>query len=223
MQLTRASAVHYHTKQEMVYHTLREAILHGSLGPGQRLVIDEIAQALSISHIPVREALQILQSEGLVETIPHTGVRVSNLSRDSIIEVFTLIEGLELVATRMAASKITPEHLEQLDAILTEMDDLIQAGKYQRWGDMNVIFHRTIAEIAEMPLLLEMTDRVLRQWDRVRYHFFNQVLPYRAEQAQLEHRTILQLMQANNVERLDQVVKQHNRNALTAYLEHFHN
>lgn len=220
MQLTKASATRYHTKQEMVYHTVRDAILRGALSPGQRLVIDEIAQALQISHIPVREAIQILQSEGLVETIPHTGVRVTGVSRDSIIEVFTLIEGLELVATRTAAGRLTPNHTSTLAALLAEMDATLQAHDYQRWGDLNATFHRMIAMIAEMPLLLEMTDRVLRQWDRVRYHFFNQMMPYRAEQAQSEHRAILQAMRDNNDERLDQLVKQHNRNALSAYLAH---
>jgi DNA-binding GntR family transcriptional regulator len=219
MQLSKAPAIQYHTKQEMVYHTVRDAILHGSLVPGQRLVIDEIAQALNISHIPVREALQILQSEGLVETIPHTGVRVTSVSRDSIIEVFTLMEGLELVASRTAASQITAGQLEHLDMMLAEMDTMIQTHDYQRWGDLNATFHRTIAAITKMPLLIEMTDRVFRQWDRVRYYFFSQVMPYRAAQAQVEHRGILQSMQDNNVEQLEQIVKQHNRNALAAYLK----
>jgi DNA-binding GntR family transcriptional regulator len=102
--------------------------------------------------------------------------------------------------------------------LLAEMDRMIQAQDYQCWGDLNASFHRTIAVIAEMPLLLEMTDRTLRQWDRVRYHFFSQVMPYRAEQAQSEHRAILQSMRDNNIERLELLVKQHNRNALSAYL-----
>ncbi len=219
MQLTKAPDMRYHTKQEMVYHTLRDAILHGSLEPGQRLVIDEIAQALNISHIPVREAIQILQSEGLVETIPHTGVRVTSVSRDSIIEVFTLMEGLEMVATRTAAGRITASQMNELDLMLAEMDIMLQERDFQRWGDFNATFHHTIAAIAEMPLLLEMTDRVLRQWDRVRYHFFAQVMPYRAEQGQIEHRGILQALRDNNDDLLEQRVKQHNRNALAAYLE----
>jgi DNA-binding GntR family transcriptional regulator len=219
MQLRKASTTQYHTKQEMVYHTLRDAILHGALSPGQRLVIDEIAQALQISHIPVREAIQILQSEGLVETIPHTGVRVTSISRNSIIEAFTLIEGLELVATRTAAMLLDPGHTATLAALLAEMDATLQTHDYQHWGDLNTAFHHTIAAITGMPLLLEMTDRALRQWDRVRQHFFSQVLAYRAEQAQSEHRAILQAMQENDVERLDQLVKQHNRDALAAYLE----
>jgi DNA-binding GntR family transcriptional regulator len=220
MQLTKVAATHYHTKQEMVYHTLRDAILHGSLGPGQRLVIDEIAQALSISHIPVREALHILQSEGLVETIPHTGVRVSSLSRESITEVFTIMEGLELVASRIAATKMTTEHIEFLTMLLNEMDTAIAAEDYRRWGDLNVQFHRSIAAITEMPLLLEMTDRVLRQWDRVRYHFFSQVMPDRVGPAQADHRKIVQYLQEQQFEQLEAIVKDHNRNALAMYLQH---
>src|SRR5262249_8881181 len=123
---------------------------------------------------------------------------------------------------RAAAMRLTPGHLSRLAELLAEMDAALQSHDYQRWGDLNSVFHRTIAAIAEMPLLLEMTDRALCQWDRVRHHFFSQVLVYRAEQAQSEHRAILQAMGDNDAERLDGLVKQHNRAALADYLASIH-
>ena len=98
----------YRTKQEFVYETLRDAIMRCELGPGQRLVIDELARRLEVSAIPVREALQLLQSEGLVANVPHVGATVSLISRESIAEVFSVMEGLEIVATRSAAERMTP-------------------------------------------------------------------------------------------------------------------
>ena len=77
------------------------------LAPGQRLVIDDLARRLEVSAIPVREALQLLQSEGLVHTVPHVGATVAPISRESIDEVFTVMEGLEIVATRSAAERMT--------------------------------------------------------------------------------------------------------------------
>ena len=80
--LARRASMRHRTKQEFVYETLREAIMRCELGPGRRLVIDELARQLEVSAIPVREALQLLQSEGLVTNVPHVGATVSPVSRE---------------------------------------------------------------------------------------------------------------------------------------------
>src|SRR5215208_6723880 len=99
----------HRTKQAFVYRTLHDAISTCEIRPGERLVIDDLARRLEVSAIPVREALQLLQSEGLVLLVPHVGATVATLSRESIAEVFTVMEGLEIVATRAAAERATPE------------------------------------------------------------------------------------------------------------------
>ncbi|MGH2345719.1 MAG: GntR family transcriptional regulator, partial [Chloroflexota bacterium] len=151
-----------------VYRTLRDAILRCELEPGKRLVTDVLARRLSVSHIPVREALQLLQAEGLVENIAHTGASVAPISRDSIVETFTVLEGLESVATRTAAERMTAEHEAKLAAIVAEMDQVLRGGVHERWGDLNSTFHLAIAGMADMPMLSDMTERALDQWDRIR-------------------------------------------------------
>src|SRR5262245_13048291 len=128
MQLEIAKGTRYQTKQDLVYSTLRRAIMRCVLVPGQRLVIEQIANKPAVSPITVREALHLLQSEGLVETIPHVGATVAKISRSSITEVFTLMEGLEIVATRSAAQRMTPQHLDELTSLLAEMDAALQIG-----------------------------------------------------------------------------------------------
>ena len=123
MSLALPSATRFRTKQEFVYRTLRDAIMSCELAPGQRLVIDDLARRLEVSAIPVREALQLLQSEGLVQNVPHVGATVSPISRESIDEVFTVMEGLEIVATRGAARRMSPEDAEALATIVTAMDE----------------------------------------------------------------------------------------------------
>src|SRR5437762_3044963 len=112
----------HRTKQEFVYRTLRDAIVKCELAPGERLVIDDLARRLEVSSIPVREALQLLQSEGLVVAVPHVGATVAPISRESIAEVFTVMEGLEIVATRAAAHRARPEDLDALEEIVRQMD-----------------------------------------------------------------------------------------------------
>jgi DNA-binding GntR family transcriptional regulator len=217
MNLEIATGTRYQTKQELVYRTLRDAIMRGQLEPGRRLVIEEIAGQLAVSPIPVREALHILQSERLVETIPHVGATVARISRDSVAEVFTIMEGLEVVGTRRAAQRLSPENLVELHELLDAMELALAEEAHERWCDLNTLFHRQITRIAGMPMLQEMTERALAHWDRVRRHFFSDVLAHRMEQAQAEHRQILDAMAARDYERLEELVKRHNRDALDAY------
>ena len=102
------------TKQEFVYQTLRSAIMRCEIAPGERLVIDDLARRLEVSIIPVREALQLLQSEGLIANIPHVGATVAPVTRESILDVFTLLEGLGTVATRLVAERGNPVELDML-------------------------------------------------------------------------------------------------------------
>ena len=220
MHLEISARPRHQTKQEMVYGTLRDAILRCALPPGRRLIIADIAQQLRVSPIPVREALQLLQSEGLVENVPHSGATVAAISPDSVAEVFTLMEGLELVATRVATGRQPPGRLDGLTALLAAMDGALAAGEHEGWADLNSRFHRDIAGMTGMPLLREMTDRALDQWDRVRRHFFTSVLYHRVEQAQQEHHAIVAAMLDRHYPRLEGLVKRHNQSALAAYTEY---
>ena len=220
MQLEIAAGARFQTKQELVYRTLREAIMRCQLQPGQRHVIEEIAGQLAVSPIPVREALHILQSERLVETTPHVGAMVARLSRESVTEIFTVMEGLELVATRCAAERLGTHDLAALSQLLDAMEQAHSEGADDHWGDLNAEFHRQVSRIAGMPMLIEMTERVLSHWDRLRRYFFRGVLSHRVEQANDEHRLILAAMQARDFEALETLVKRHNRDALAAYTEY---
>jgi DNA-binding GntR family transcriptional regulator len=217
MELNRQADARFRTKQEYVYATLLDAILRCELAPGQRLVVSDLAQRLRVSSIPVREALQLLQSEGLVVTVPHVGATVAPLSPEAIHEVFALMEGLELIATREAARRLTHDQITVLESILREMDFAVSSERYAEWGDMNTRFHLAISELTGMPLLHEMTARVLRRWDRLRRYYLHDVLAHRAEQAQIEHHALVQALGAGDAEALERTVREHNRGALAAY------
>jgi DNA-binding GntR family transcriptional regulator len=214
------SATRFRTKQEFVYRTLRDEIMSCTLAPDQRLVIDDLARRLEVSAIPVREALQLLQSEGLVQNIPHVGATVSPLSRESIDEVFTVMEGLEIVATRGAAQRMTPEDAEALGEIVTAMDEAVAANRHEEWADLNTRFHLSISRLSAMPMLQEMTERVLARWDRVRRYYFSGVLVHRIEQAQGEHRELYAAMKDRSLRVMEETVKKHNQGALVAYTEY---
>ncbi|HXH07576.1 MAG TPA: GntR family transcriptional regulator [Vicinamibacterales bacterium] len=208
------------TKQQYAYAVLREAILRCELQPGERLVIDDLARRLRLSIIPVREALRLLESEGLVVTVAHVGATVAPISRESIVEVFTILEALEAVAARAAALAAGEADYAPLEALLGEMDAALAAGNRAAWAELNSRFHLLIGRMAAMPLLEPMLQRALDHWDRLRRHFFRDVLARRADIAQREHHELVRLMKARDLEGLERAVRAHNRGALEAYAAH---
>jgi DNA-binding GntR family transcriptional regulator len=217
MPLALPKETRHRTKQEFVYATLRDSIMKCELRPGERLVIDDLARRLSVSSIPVREALHILQSEGLVVTVPHVGATVAGISRESILEVFTVMEGLESVAARVAAERAAPADLEELAQVLAAMDRALASGLHETWADLNTRFHLKISRMTDMPMLEEMTEWALGRWDRVRRFYFSGVLVHRAEQAQQEHHDILAAMRSRDLDAVEQTIREHNRGALRSY------
>lgn len=223
MRLSVSEGMAYKTKQEFVYQTLRRAILRCELAPGQRLPTQEIANRLGVSLIPVREALQLLQSEGLVENRAHVGAAVARISGSSVEEVFTLLEGLEAVAVRVASRRMKPEAVEDLAGLLAEMDAAVENGEYELWGELNTRLHVSIARGTEMPVLQAMTEKVFDLWYRVQRCFSREVLVQRVLQSQQEHHAILRALRDRDEVELERLVKIHNRNAFKAYAEHLSN
>jgi DNA-binding GntR family transcriptional regulator len=194
-------AVRFRTKQAYVHSWLRDAILDGTLRPGERVVIDDVARRLEVSAIPVREALQLLQSEGLVAIAPHVG---------------------ETVAGRAAAARMTPDDAARLRQIVSTMDAALTAAELETWAELNRTLHRTIGEIAAMPMLQDMTERVLVRWERLRRFYFEGVLVPRAEQAQREHHLLVEALAAGDTEAVQHVLEIHNRGALRSYEDYLH-
>jgi DNA-binding GntR family transcriptional regulator len=213
----------HRTKQEFAYLTLRDAIMRCELLPSERLIIDDLARRLNVSIIPVREAIQVLQSEGLVVTVPHAGATVAPISRESIQDVFTVLEGLEVVASRIVAERADTGELNSLAALVDDMDKAVESKRYAPWAGLNTEFHLMIGALPGLPMLREMTERVLARWGRIRRYYFRGVLVARAEQAQLEHRAILSAMRARDLPRLEQLMRQHNRGALDSYMKYLDN
>jgi DNA-binding GntR family transcriptional regulator len=207
----------HRTKEEYVYETLHTAITRCDLEPGEKLIMDSLSAQLGVSPIPIRGALQRLQAEGLVEIIPHTGARVSEISRDTVNEIFMLLEALETVAVSVASSKATPNEISQLQQIVDEMALALKAGNADLWYDLNNQFHLTIAQITEMKMLIRFTTRALGSRDRLRYLYSESFTPSRMSNAHAEHCQMLKLLKERDTEALKKLAAQHNRSAKEAY------
>lgn len=208
----------HRTKEEYVYDTLHTAITRCELKPGEKLVRGDISDRLGVSPIPVRSALQRLQAEGLVEITPHIGTRVSEISPDTVNEIFLLLNSLETAAFSVATSKFTEDDITRLQQLLDKMADALQAKNADRWYDLNNQFHLAIAQITGMKMLLQFTTRALGGRDRLRYYFYmDSFISSRMSKAHSEHCQMLELLEARNIDGLISLVTNHNLSAKEAY------
>ena len=134
-----------------------QRIVEGSLEPGSRIVETRIAQELGVSQAPVREALRDLEQLGCVVHEPNRGCSVRAFSAEELLEAFPVRAALEALAARLAAERITPGELAELDQLLERMRRAARSGDAHEQSQANASFHATVVRAAR--------NRTLeRQW-----------------------------------------------------------
>jgi DNA-binding GntR family transcriptional regulator len=129
---------------EAVYRRVREAILEGEIAPGATMSQVALADELGISRTPLREALRMLQTEGLVDAERNRRVRVAALSAADLEEPYVMRVTLEAEAIRLAVPRMTAEDLARLEGYNAEMTHYAQARDYRRWVIPHQAFHRAL-------------------------------------------------------------------------------
>jgi DNA-binding GntR family transcriptional regulator len=174
---------------DYVVTAIRSGILNGRYAPGSKLDQQTLADELGISIIPVRESLRQLEVEGFVRIHSRRGAFVAELSLEELIEIYLIRETLEELATQLAVPLLTPQILQDQEAILRQMAQATQEQDFAKLLDLNRLFHFTIYEAAQRPILLQMITTL---WDRSSlYRSWYTYLPERASQALIEHQQIL--------------------------------
>ena len=206
------------SKNEQVYEYLHTQILHGELAPGSRLVIDQIAQKLGVSQIPVREAIFRLESDGFVTFETHVGAKVSEISAHEIQEVFQVLEAMEVLSGRAACERICDEEISWLEKLTADMDKV--TGDPNQWSLHNKEFHQYICDIAEAGLVKKVLHEALDHWDRLRYFYLKEVSAKRVIYAQKEHQELIKALRTKDPEHLEAIIRKHNQESLQAYLDY---
>lgn len=196
-------------KSKSIYESLRERILSDDISPGERLVMRRIATEYNSSDIPVREALRMLERDGLVETVPYKGAHVTKLSAREIDETYFIRAHLESIATGLAAERITEATLAKLDVIMEDMRAAVRAGEGPHFSDLNRTFHTGIIENCGNGMLRDLT---LEIWQR--HSGFQRVFrldPKRIEISQAEHEGIMDALRARDSKTAAALALKHKR------------
>ena len=186
---------------------IREAIVDGRLAPGQRLKEEELARELGISRTPVREALLVLQSEGLVAAEPNRGATVRAHDAEDLDDLYQLRALLEGYAARRAATRITNDALEELRASCERFAVLVDAGELREIVRENGLFHDTILEAADSQRLRGMVRKVVEL-----PLVYKSYIWYSPDQMRISahyHRQITTALEARDSERAELIMKEH--------------
>ena len=138
------------TLSDYIADQLRQAILADQFKPNQRMVEQEIAESMQTSRGPVRDALKILENEGLVVRQPHRGAFVAELNLEDFIEIYTLREALENLALRYAIKRASTEQIESLEELVRTMIQISEHDPIDQVEatDVDLEFHHTLCEIS---------------------------------------------------------------------------
>ena len=154
--------------RDVVFNTLRDAILTGKLVPGERLMENQLAEKLGVSRTPVREALRMLELENLVELVPRKGAQVLDMSEKDIVNILDVRSALEGLATSVACKKMSKEDLQQLKNMEVDFEKAVAENDVEHFVDIDEDFHDLIFAATENDKLINIFRNLRIQLYRYR-------------------------------------------------------
>lgn len=207
----------YKPLRELVFETVREAIITGQLPPGERIMEIQLAEELGVSRTPVREAIRKLELEGLVAIIPRRGAYVAGFSLKDIIEVFEIRGALEGLAAALAAERITDAELDKLERHLVKAAELIGRADLEGMVEIDTGFHSLLYEASRNKRLANIISNLREQIQRFRQTSLS--FPGRMKIALEEHRKIVEAVSARNPELARELAQEHIENAENSIMQ----
>lgn len=190
-----------------VAERLRQRIFSHELPPGTWVDEQALAEHYGISRTPLREALKVLASEGLVTLKPRRGCYVTEISERDLDEVFAVMSMLEGECARSSATKASAADLERLRAIHTDLENAAAAGDIDGFFEANQAFHLALQEIADNRWLLQVIEDLRKVIKLSRHHSL--FSDGRLAQSLAEHRDILQALLARDGSRAEELMRTH--------------
>lgn len=204
---------------EQVYDYLRGEIVAGQLVPGERLNLEEMAERLKISKMPIKEAIERLAGEGLLEVQARRGTFVSRLDPVELAEIFEVRCALEVLAGELAVRRIQDADLEKLNQLIEEMGQSTGQTNVGRHLELNFQFHGLLVELSHNRKLIEMYHRLRTHIQIAAIHYRSESWVERVAQEQREHRAIVQALATRDTEQVSRAIREHIKRGGTSLLE----
>ena len=193
--------------RDVVFNTLRQAILKGELAPGERLMEIQLAQKLGVSRTPIREAIRKLELEGLVLMIPRRGAEVAKISEKSLKDVLEVRRSLEELAIELACQRMTEAELAQLERAQAAFRDTIGEGDAMKIAELDEAYHDVIYNCTRNARLVQILNNLREQMYRFRLEYIKE--EDKRQILLLEHEKILSALRGRRVAEARAAVREH--------------
>ena len=193
--------------RDVVFKTLREAILKGDLAPGERLMEIKLANQLGVSRTPIHEAIRKLELEGLVVMVPRKGAEVAKITEKDLRDVLEVRASLEELAISLACERITDEKIAELKDALEQFRTVIKGKDVTKIAQMDVAFHDVIFEATQNARLVQMVNNLREQMYRYRLEYLKDFSTH--SRLDEEHVKIFEAVSARDIERATALIREH--------------
>jgi DNA-binding GntR family transcriptional regulator len=197
-----------------VYVALRDAIVTAALAPGRQLSENELAALLGVSRTPVREALQRLREERLVEVVPQLGTFVTRISTIAVGDAQFVREALECAAIREAAVRAGEADVAALDAIVRRQEETEAADDYDRFYALDEELHQAFCDLSGHGIAWSLTQRAKGHLNRIRRLSLPE--PGYLQEMIAEHRAVIAAVAAHDADAAEQALRHHLRMVLSS-------
>jgi len=205
---------------EQTYQNLKTMIVEGAIAPGSKLNERALAEILSVSRTPIREAIRRLAAAGLVELINNRGAIVPKLNKEDVLNAFELMAELEGFSGELAAKRITKEALSEIEALHYEMLACYSRKDLSGYYKLNSQIHQHINLAAGNPVLTNTYSQVNARIQALRFRSNQDQTKW--DEAVLEHGEMIAALKAADGQRMRKVLMQHlanKKNAILNFLE----
>ncbi len=193
--------------RDVVFNTLRQAILKGELAPGERLMEIQLAERLGVSRTPIREAIRKLELEGLVLMIPRKGAEVAKISEKSLRDVLEVRRSLEELAIELACQRMTLEAVEELEKKQEEFKEAVEQGNPMEIAETDEAYHDVIYKGTCNDRLVQMINNLREQMYRYRLEYIKD--EDKRQILLLEHDNILRAVRQRKVQEAKEAMREH--------------
>lgn len=200
--------------RDVVFNTLRAAILKGELKPGERLMEMHLANKLGVSRTPIREAIRMLEQEGLAVTLPRKGAQVAKMTEKDLQDVMEIRDALDELAVVCACSRMNQEQFVELKTAMKSFESAVKAGDVRTIVEADEAFHDVIYKMTHNPKLENIVNNIREQMYRYRYEYVKDHSIY--DKLIAEHNAIIEGLQKQDVEYLKEIMHTHLENQVDA-------
>jgi DNA-binding GntR family transcriptional regulator len=211
-------SIHFKTKSEAAYETIRTAILNRKYKAGEKIQSSKLAAELGISEIPIRESIKKLESDGLLQTTPHVGTVVCKIDAREYIEILMIKTELEAFATKLATPYITEADLKFLEEKNQEMALALSENDLRSFSSSHKEFHFKIYDASPYPYLYRL---IVDLWEKsyLAKDLFC-LVPQRAYDSQKEHRNLVDAIRSKNAILAERIVRKQKKRAVKSMIKY---